>query len=71
MSGEGSVELPDVESGSGSGMQTSTKKPTIKSKNCLWLYHGSNVKGEIYPYYQIRSIRVSWRGIRVCTKVDS
>ena len=57
----------DTSSGSGSDMQTRVHKPKhiIKIKICLYLYHGFDVVGEIYPWYQFRSIRISWRGIKV------
>lgn len=83
MSIEGSVELPvatteppNTNDGSGSGTreesdsQTVIRIPIIKSKSCLHLYNGWNVYGEIFPWYQFRSISVSWRGIRVCTKLN-
>lgn len=58
-----SVKLPDIDTGSGSDVSIS--KPTISSATCLNLYHGWNVFGEIYPWYQIRSIKISWRGVKV------
>lgn len=42
-----------------------TEEPTINSTTCLSLYDGWNINGEIYPYYEIRHIRVTWRGIKV------
>ena len=77
MSSEGVVELPDIGSGSGSDILLSTvgpldipvplntEKPTINSTTCLSLYDGWNINGEIYPYYEIRHVRVTWRGIKV------
>ena len=62
---EGSVELPDIGSGSGSDLQLTMKDPTISSKICLSLYDGWDIYGEIYPYYELRHVRVSWRGIKV------
>ena len=78
---EGVVELlPDTRlgsgSGSGSGLDTNSrsvfdigisgKKATIKTKSCLSLHHGWNIIGEIYPWYQFRTIEISWSGITVC-----
>ena len=85
---EGVVELPDIGSGSGSGISLrpvqpsdpfdtplttvgpsdilpSPEKPTINSTTCLSLYDGWNINGEIYPYYELRHVSVSWRGIKV------
>ena len=73
---EGSLEFSDggsgldVNSGSGSGTQISRKEPTFKeatisAKTCVFLYHGYDIVGEIYPWYQFRSICVSWHGIKV------
>jgi len=41
----------DTNSGLGSDMQIRVHKPkpTIKIKTCLYLYHGFDVVGEIYP----------------------
>ena len=74
---EGVVELPDIGSESGSDILSSTvgpldipeplntEEPTINSTTCLSLYDGWNINGEIYPYYEIRHVRVTWRGIKV------
>ena len=62
---EGSVELPDIGSGSGSDIQLSMKEPTISYTNCLSLYDGWDIYGEIYPYYERRHISFGWRGIKV------
>ena len=78
MSIEGSVEFPDVDvketGGSGSGtndksntdVKTEERMPIIKYKACLHLYNGFNIYGEIFPWYQFRTIRVTWWSIRVC-----
>ena len=62
-------------SGSGSGTneksntnvktKTEEKIPIIKQKTCLHLYNGFNVHGEIFPWYQFRTIKVTWWSIRV------
>ena len=77
MSIESVVELPDIGSGSGSDILSSTvgpldipeplntEGPTINSTTCLSLYDGWNIKCEIYPYYEIRHVRLTWRGIKV------
>ena len=62
---EGSVELPDIGSGSGSDTQLSKKEPTISSTSCLSLYDGWDIYGEIYPYYELRHVSISWSGIKV------
>ena len=43
----------------------SSEKPTINSTTCLSLYDGWNINGEIYPYYELRHVRVTWRGVKV------
>ena len=43
----------------------SSGKPTINSTTCLSLYDGWNIDGDIYPYYELRRVNVSWRGIKV------
>ena len=70
------VLLPDAGSASGSGSDTNSrsddgieiygKKATMNTTSCLSLYHGWNIIGEIYPWYQFRTIEVSWSGIKVC-----
>ena len=39
--------------------------PVFKHKTCNYLYNGWDVFGEIFPWYQFRSISISWRGIKV------
>jgi len=51
-------------------MQEKIPEPIINSTTCLRLYHGSNVYGEIYPWYQIRHVKVSWSGVKVCNLVN-
>ena len=48
-----------------SGIPLSSEKPTINSTICLSLHDGWNINGEIYPYYELRRVSVSWRGIKV------
>ena len=55
----------DVNVNSEPDIQTSINAPTIKIATCALLYHGFDVFGEIYPWYQFRSVRISWRGIKV------
>ena len=73
MSIEGSVEFPDAKEtgGSGSGAndvktKTEERTPIIKQKTCLNLYNGYNIYGEIFPWYQFRTIKVTWWSIQVC-----
>ena len=67
MNTEGFVEIPDI--GSGCSIQENIPEPIINSTTCLRLYHGSNVYGEICPWYQFKHVSVSWRGIKVCKLV--
>ena len=72
-------EIPHIGSASGSGSGENTElvshentelvydiKATINTTTCLTLHHGWDIIGEIYPWYQFRSIEVSWSGISVC-----
>lgn len=71
-------EIPLIGSASGSGSGENTGlvshentelvyeiKATINTTTCLTLHHGWDIIGEIYPWYQFRSIDVGWSGVSI------
>ena len=66
----GSASGPDSGENTGVVSDISEKKATIKTKTCITLHHGSNIIGEIYPWYQFVSLHVSWSGISVCNIIQ-